>query len=88
MFNLDLADLLSAAQVSLSVDQRTDAEPLEDRQVEVEAYPEIEAKALVPGAFRRKRDAKVHRLPLATDIPPLYDDDERCPMARIAMKAV
>ena len=50
------------------VDHRTVAQPVEDRQVDVEADRQVEAKPLVAAAFRRKRDAELHRGAFVADL--------------------
>ena len=75
--DLDVADLLVGGRgFSREIDERADAQQLEDRQVDVESDAEVQAQTLVPAAFRRERDAEVHRLPLAADrdVPPSPDD--------------
>ena len=70
--DLQVPDLLlgGARSRRRAIDDGPRGQPIEDRQVDVEADAEVEAKALVAPAFRRQRDAEVHRVALVPDRRP------------------
>src|SRR5690606_11311401 len=65
----EIADLpVGVGRLVTLADHQARTQLAEDRQVDVEAYRQVEAQALVAAAFRRKRDTEIHRLALVADI--------------------
>src|SRR6202020_270488 len=76
--DLQVLDLtVGVPRLAANVDHRAAGQPVEDRQVDVEANAAIEAQTLVAPALGRERDAKIHRPAFGADRNRLALPDDR-----------